>query len=143
MESLESMRRPKKTALYVIIIICIIFFFFMGISRAIQFKNFMSTAIKTTATVTDFERHYRSKGISYDAITIKYAVDDKEYECYVQINPLTNLEVGEKIDIYYQEQNPDHPILESGTKLDIIFLFGYGIIGIIGLIIAKIQDSSL
>lgn len=99
----------------------------------------MRSAVKTTAIVTDTEAYHRYRGGDYKTVTIKYTVDDKEYEDYFDSYLLTDFEVGEKIDIYYQEQDPAHPISESSIKMDIIVMFGLGIFGIIWLIVTILK----
>ena len=116
MEKLRYNRAFKNgivAIIFCIILFCSVIAFFV-ISK-IQYDQLVSDMESLEATIVDVDRHVRRKGLNWQDIYIEYAVDGIVYNRELKTDTAISFRagsgahysVGEKVQIYYNPQNPE------------------------------------
>lgn len=77
--------------------------------------------IPVDAVVSNIERGYTSNHKEYSRIYVTYTVDGKEYTSNLQ-GDTSNLNIGDKITIYYNKNNPNQVIRKAENTTVLIFV---------------------
>lgn len=112
-----------------------------AIVARVQYGRLVSGMETLEATIVDVDRVHHRKGPNEQEIYITYEVDGKTYsrelktDTYISYSPGigTHYKVGDKIDIFYDPQNPE--VIASSRSVGVGYF--YMAVGVFGLILGS------
>lgn len=91
-----------------------------------QTDKFMKTAKCTTAVISNITTSRDSDGDTTHSTYVTYAVDGVNYTDVPLGFYSSSMDIGDSIDVYYQESNPRKITTKSGSKVMVYVMWGMG-----------------
>lgn len=107
---------PMKLLVLIFLLIGIVFTGILGIFMAINI-NIKKNYVPADATIVDFVRNHSGDNT---LTVVKYFVDGQEYESSLN-SYSSNWSVGDRVNVYYNPENPDETKMEIPVIMMIVF----------------------